>query len=274
VSSDDLWAEASALTDASLTEPWQSRVVALAVETVNGLELPWDEFRVRLSAAIEGHPQRPYYDSWLAALERLVLDTAGASLSELDDHRMHVASYRTREAGHDDLEVFPLEVSESTLVELLTEVFENWWRQIRFGPLINGAVYELRAPHRPKLSMLDGYLTIAFEQWHVHLCIGEHRGVPGGGVDPGLAKRRRCAHAELQRQWVDGAPRSWMFRMFNGEGAQQLTILLPNPFLDDDHRILDAPRWSRLELWDRLRQRYLGLPSDPIDRSGQRFVHA
>jgi hypothetical protein len=225
-------------------------------------------------AAIDDDPHRSYYESWLVALERLAVDTAGATSAELDTHRMHAASYRTDEAGHDDLEVFPLAVSEPLLVELLTDVFENWWQHIRFGPLINGAVYELLPPHRPRLSMLDGYLTIGFEQWHVHLCVGEHRGPPGHPVDAGLARRRRCAHAELQRQFVEGAPRNWMFRMFNGEGAQQLTVLLPNPFLDGDQRPIEPPDWSRLELWDALRQRYLGLLSDPIDRSGQGFVHA
>jgi hypothetical protein len=271
---DELWVEAERLSDAALTEPWQGRAVALAVETVNGLGVGWDEFRLRLMAAIAEDPHRPYYDSWLAALEGLVLELNGTPASELELRRMQAASYRTGEAGHDDLEVFPIHVSESTLVELLTEVFTNWWEQVRFGTLIDGAVYELWAPHRPELSMLDGYLTVGFESWHVHLCVGEHRGEPGRGVHPGLAERRRCAHAELQRQWVDGAPRTWMFRMFNGDGAQQLTVLLPNPFLDDDQHLLDSPDWSRLSLWDRLRERYLGLPPDPIDRSGDRFVHA
>jgi hypothetical protein len=187
---------------------------------------------------------------------------------------MRAAAYRTDEVGHDDLEVFPIAVDEPTLLRLLTEVFEDWWPHIHFGPLINGAVYELRAPHRPHLSMLDGYLTIGFEGWHVHLCIGEHRGRPGHEVDPALARRRRCAHAELQRLWVDGAPRSWMFRMFNGEGAQQLTILLPNPFLDDDQQPLDEPEWGRLALWDLLRDRFLGLPPDPVDRAGDGFRHS
>ncbi len=271
---DGLRTEAEALTDVAFTEPWESRAVALAVETAKGLGVPWDEFRHRLMAAIDHDPHRPYYESWLVALERLAVDVAGTTTDELDTQRMHAASYRTDEAGHDDLEVFPLAVSEPLLVELLTDVFENWWPHIRFGPVINGAVYELLPPHRPRLSMFDGYLTIGFEQWHVHLCVGEHRGSPSHPVDAALAQRRRCAHAELQRQFVEGAPRTWMLRMFNGEGAQQLTVLLPNPFLDGHQHPLDAPDWSRLELWDALRHRYLGLPSDPIDRSGQGFVHA
>ena len=255
-------------------EPWQGRAVALAVETVHALGLRWDEFQARLSAAIAADPDRPYYASWLQALERLVVDHAGATREELTTRRLALAGYRTDEVGHDDLEAFPLVTDEVTLSALLAEVFEGWWRHIRFGPIIEGAVYELRAPHRPHLSTLDGYLTIGFEGWHVHLCIGEHRGLPDAPVDPRLARRRRCAHAELQRLWVQGAPRSWMLRMFNGDRAQQLTVLLPNPFLDDDQRELDQPDWGRLACWDLLRRRFLGLPPDPVDRSGDRFVHA
>jgi Nitrile hydratase beta subunit, N-terminal len=259
--------------DVTLSEPWQGRAVALALETLHGLELPWEDFRRQLIAAIADDPDRPYYSSWLVALEQFVIDHGGAVPETLMAHRMRAAAYRTDEAGRADLEVFPIAADEPTLLSLLTEVFEEWWPHIRFGPLINGAVYELRPPRRPDLSMLDGYLTIGFDSWHVHLCIGEHRGRPGHEVDAALARRRRCAHAELQRQWIDGAPRTWMFRMFNGEGAQQLTILLPNPFLDDDQRVLDEPDWARLSLWDHLRDRFLGLPPDPVDRSGDGFRH-
>jgi hypothetical protein len=65
-----------------------------------------------------------------------------------------------------------------------------------------------------------------------------------------------------------------MVRLFNGDGDQQMTVLLPGPFLDDEQRILDEPDHSRLELWDHLRREYLGLPPDPVDRSARRFVHA
>jgi hypothetical protein len=271
---DEEWARAEALTDDPLTEPWQARAVALAVETVDGLGLDWDAFRQRLIDAVADEPERPYYESWLTALEALVLADASVAAVELDDHRLHAAAYRTDEAGHDDLEVFPIAVSEPLLSEVLTELFEVWWPHITFGTLIDGAVYELQAAHRPALSMLDGYLTVAFEWGHLHLCIGAHEGVPGRPVTAEMATRRRCAHAELQRQWVDGAPRTWMFRMFNGDGDQQLTVLLPNPFLDDDHQRLPTPDWDRLALWDQLRHRYLGLPPDPADRLGDRFVHA
>jgi hypothetical protein len=253
--------------DVALGEPWQGRAVALAVETCRRLELPWDAFRDRLKAAVAEDPERPYYDSWLVALEALVTEDMQVAVSDLKSRRMAAASYWIDEAGHEDLEVFPLAVSEPVLLDLLTLIFDQWWEHICFGPLINGAVYELRPPHRPTLSMLDGYLTIDFGSGHVHLCIGEH------WASPALAQRRQCAHAELQRLWVDGAPTSWMFRMFNGEGAQQLTVLLPNPFLTDDMERLDPPDWGRLALWDELRARFLGLPPDPLDRSGDGFHH-
>ena len=53
--------------------PWEGRAVALAVALVEQLALPWDAFRLRLIAAIAEDPDRPYYESWAAALESLVL---------------------------------------------------------------------------------------------------------------------------------------------------------------------------------------------------------
>ena len=55
--------------------------------------------------------------------------------------------------------------------------------------------------------------------------------------------------------------------MFNGGGQQQITVLLPNPHLDDRQNYVDSPDWGRLYLWDRLRDKYLGQGSDPVDRS-------
>jgi nitrile hydratase accessory protein len=56
------------------TEPWQARVFALAVALVEKLDLPWDAFRLRLIDQIRLDPERPYYESWAAALESLVVD--------------------------------------------------------------------------------------------------------------------------------------------------------------------------------------------------------
>ena len=53
--------------------PWEGRAVALAVALVERLDLPWDAFRLRLIDAIAEQPDRPYYESWAAALESLVV---------------------------------------------------------------------------------------------------------------------------------------------------------------------------------------------------------
>ncbi len=254
-------------------EPWQGRAVAMVIETVAGLGLEWDAFRGRLIEAISDDQHRDYYESWLVALEALVASQSLATQDQIDSERLVAASYRTTEQNHDDLEVFALPANPDLLLELLTTVFQNHWRHVRFGLLIQGAVYELAATEQPRLAMLDGYLTIDLGGPHIHLCIGEQRGLPGHPVDPALAKRRRCAHVELQRQWIDGAPRTWMLRMFNGDGDQMITVLLPNPFLSDDQRLLDEPDWTRLSLWDELRRRYLDLPADPSDRLGDGFAH-
>jgi len=54
--------------------PWQGRAFAMAIGLVDALGLEWDDFRARLIAEIEAAPERPYYESWLAALERLAAE--------------------------------------------------------------------------------------------------------------------------------------------------------------------------------------------------------
>src|SRR4249920_1160746 len=89
-------------------EPWEGRAFALAVETVERLGLRWDAFRERLVAAIAEAPDRAYYESWLAALERLVLEQHAAEPDDLATHRMQAASYRVDELGNGDVEIFPI----------------------------------------------------------------------------------------------------------------------------------------------------------------------
>lgn len=177
------------------------------------------------------------------------------------------------EEGMGTLELFPLSTEEADLRALLTEVFTEHWQHIRFGTLIQGAVFEIAAPNAPeKISMLDGYMTVDFGTWHFHLCIGPHRGTKKFPVSRDLALHRRTARAELYRIVNGGAPVSWGLRLFNGAGEQQLTIMLPNPFLSE-HGLLKKPDWNRLLLWDSLRARYLQLEADPKDRSAKAFVH-
>lgn len=189
---------------------------------------------------------------------------------------MVVEAVTAHEPGTGAVEMFRLDPTEDNLRRLLTEIFVEHWRRIVFGSLIQGAVFELVADRPAQISLLDGYLTIAFGASHMHLCIGEHRGRRAKPTDPDVARHRRCARAEFFRTLSPGedAPTSWGFRMFNGAGEQQLTVFLPNPFLSDDMRILKEPDWSRLDLWDRLRKTHLGLDPDPRDRAATRFWHA
>lgn len=52
-------------------EPWQARAFALAIVATDQLGLPWDTFRDHLKQAVAADPTRPYWESWLAALETL-----------------------------------------------------------------------------------------------------------------------------------------------------------------------------------------------------------
>ena len=65
--------------------PWEGRVFALAVALVDRLDLPWDEFRQRLIAAIADDPERPYFESWAIALEDLVVSLGLATVAAIDD---------------------------------------------------------------------------------------------------------------------------------------------------------------------------------------------
>ncbi len=179
------------------------------------------------------------------------------------------------EAGVGRLEIWDLEPTEAILRPLLTDLFEHHWRELTFGPLIQGSAWEITAPGPPKrIGYLDGYLTVDFGHFHFHLCIGEHRGDPRAPVSPELARHRRTGQAYFYRRLnADGTPDGWGLRLLNGRGEEQMTVLFPNPFLTEDLKFAPEPRWERLRLWDDIMQRYLGLGPDPRDRSGRRMLH-
>ena len=54
--------------------PWEARALAMAVTLVEELDLPWDAFRSHLIEEIAAAPDRPYYESWAAALEAFVVE--------------------------------------------------------------------------------------------------------------------------------------------------------------------------------------------------------
>ena len=195
-------------------------------------------------------------------------------------HEQHVASphcQRITEPDGSVMDVFTLPADAASLEAILRDLFENHWRDLTFGPIIQGAAWEMQAASAPtQIGMLDGYITIAFGAPHFHLCIGEHKGTSSHPVTEELARHRRTARAEMYRQLdPDGAAVSWGLRLLNGKDEQQITILLPNPLLSpNNEKILKTPDWSRLALWDHLRARWLGLTeADPLDRTARRFRH-
>lgn len=170
----------------------------------------------------------------------------------------------------DNEQYWTLPTDEPTLLDLLTRVFTDHWRSINFGPIIEGAAWEVGAPSAPtRITTHDGYATVDFGAWHFHLCIGEHT-----ASGPELGRIRRCSRAEMYRSLdTDGHPVSWGIRLFNGRDEQMMTVLLPNPFLTDTQQRRDTPDFSRLTAWDDLRAHFLGLDADPLDRAGKGFRH-
>ena len=55
-------------------EPWQTRAHALAVLSVEVSGGVWDDFRRHLIAAIDDDDHRPYWDSWVIALDALIAE--------------------------------------------------------------------------------------------------------------------------------------------------------------------------------------------------------
>ncbi|NWF78817.1 MAG: hypothetical protein HXY37_02080 [Chloroflexi bacterium] len=179
------------------------------------------------------------------------------------------------EPGFGTLEIFPLDPAEETLHRLFTDLFRDHWNSFMFGPFIQGAVFEIKAPNAPeRISLNNGYLTVDFGPWYFHLCIGEYKGSAQNPIEPEVAQQRRTACAEFYRRLnPDGSAGSWGIRLFNGKGEQQITIFLPSPFYSDEMKRLETPDWSRLALWDDLRRRYLSLGPDPKDRSANTSSH-
>ncbi|WP_430333418.1 DUF7676 family protein [Rhodococcus sp. ACT016] len=164
---------------------------------------------------------------------------------------------------------WPIPADEDSLLQLIHLLFDEYWDDIWFGILMEGAAWEVAAPNAPKrISTYDGYATIDFGRWHFHLCIGEHK-----DSGPELGRIRRCSRAELYRSLgADGTPHSWGVRMFNGRDEQMMTAMLPNPFLTKTQQIRDELDFSQLALWDRLREMYLGLAPDELDRQGKGYA--
>jgi nitrile hydratase accessory protein len=52
-------------------EPWEAQAFAMAVKLNEAGVFTWGEWAETLGAELKADPRRAYYESWLAALERL-----------------------------------------------------------------------------------------------------------------------------------------------------------------------------------------------------------
>lgn len=62
--------------------PWQAQVFALTVKLNEKGVFTWSDWTKTLGAELHGAPERPYYESWLAALEKITQSAAVMSEPE------------------------------------------------------------------------------------------------------------------------------------------------------------------------------------------------
>jgi len=98
---------------------------------------------------------------------------------------------------------------------LLTELFTEHWAKLTVGPLIEGAAYEIQFASAPKVTTLDGYLTVDTGAWHFHLCVNDHRETRSEE----LARIRRVARAAFFRTEGGSCAGTWGLRLWNGRGG-------------------------------------------------------
>ena len=180
----------------------------------------------------------------------------------------------TTAEGRISRQVWPLPTEEKFLETFLRDVFEEHWRDLVFGPLIQGAAYEFRCPSAPaSITLFDGYLTVHFGTGgHFHLCIGENKGSDSDPTPAALRAHRKPSKAQIFRGFGrDGKPVNWGFEMWNGKSEPMISIFFPNPFLGDDDRIAEIPDFSRLDMWRAVARKWLGREPESLDEEGEGF---
>lgn len=168
-----------------------------------------------------------------------------------------MALVTTTERGPDGTttEYDDIPVAGDRIQRLLTELFTASWRDITVGPIIQGAAWEIRFTAQPRVSMLDGYLTVDTGPWHFHLCVADTR----AGGSEALSRLRRVARAAFFRTLGGSCtPESCGLRLWNGGGEQMVTVFFPSPYLDDAGNRLREPDLGRRRLWEDFRRRYGG----------------
>jgi nitrile hydratase accessory protein len=83
-------------------QPWESRAFGLAAALADQGLFTWKDFQSSLIAEVSADDSQPgeyrYYERWLGALERLLLERGVVSAADIDD-RADVLCHRP--AGHD-----------------------------------------------------------------------------------------------------------------------------------------------------------------------------
>ena len=77
-------------------EPWQGRVLSMAIHLSDCGEFSWDDFRTRLIDEIAESPDDPYYVQFLRALENTLLQRGLLMEAEISDRMRTIA-----QAPHD-----------------------------------------------------------------------------------------------------------------------------------------------------------------------------
>jgi (2Fe-2S) ferredoxin len=152
------------------------------------------------------------------------------------------------------------------LASLVYTLFEQNWQQVGIAHIVQGSVLELEFNAPPKLCILyDGYLTVAAEGWHLHLCIDTNFGGPLCKTPVEVRKQRLVSRAAFYRRFnSEGNPRSWGIQFWNGANEQLMTILLPNPLVDGENLLPEGkPNLDKLALYQDLRDIYV-LGKKPI----------
>ncbi|NET72933.1 MAG: (2Fe-2S) ferredoxin domain-containing protein [Sphaerospermopsis sp. SIO1G2] len=162
------------------------------------------------------------------------------------------------------------------LASLLYTLFEQNWHQVGVAHIVQGSVLELEFNAPPKLCIIyDGYLTVATEGWHLHLCIEANLGGPLSQTPLEVRMQRQVSRAAFYRRFnKQGNPRSWGIQFWNGADEQLMTILLPNPFVDGENLLPEGkPNLDKLELYQELREIYV-LGDKPIPFAKNPLKHS
>ena len=75
------------LADRPFAEPWQARAFAIAVLASRQGCFTWSEWTHALGRELQWAPEADYFDSWLAALQSLLLGKGAIGRGELSDRR-------------------------------------------------------------------------------------------------------------------------------------------------------------------------------------------